>query len=35
VSLVRNYRAQFNKIISEQSYDELIKRMKGKLAEGT
>jgi phospholipid transport system substrate-binding protein len=35
VSLVRNYRSQFNKIISEKSYDELIKRMKSKLAEGT
>ncbi len=32
-SLVRNYRAQFGKIISEKSYDELIKKMKTKLAE--
>jgi phospholipid transport system substrate-binding protein len=32
VSLVRNYRAQFGKIISEKSYDELIKKMKDKLA---
>jgi phospholipid transport system substrate-binding protein len=35
VSLVRNYRQQFNKIITEKSYDELIKKMKNKLAEGT
>ena len=34
VSLVRNYRTQFNKIITEQSYDALIKKMKSKLAEG-
>ncbi len=34
VSLVRNYRSQFNKIISEKSYDELIKKMKSKLKEG-
>jgi phospholipid transport system substrate-binding protein len=33
VSLVRNYRSQFNKIITEKSYDELIKKMKSKLAE--
>jgi phospholipid transport system substrate-binding protein len=33
VSLVRNYRTQFNKIITEQSYDALIKKMKKKLAE--
>src|SRR5207249_1336631 len=35
VSLVRNYRTQFNKIITEQSYEALIKKMKSKLAEGT
>jgi phospholipid transport system substrate-binding protein len=35
VSLVRNYRTQFNKIITEKSYDELIKKMKSKLAEGS
>jgi phospholipid transport system substrate-binding protein len=35
VSLVRNYRTQFNKIITEQSYDALIKKMKSKLAEGS
>jgi len=29
---VRNYRAQFGKIITEKSYDELIKKMKDKLA---
>lgn len=34
VSLVRNYRTQFHKIITEQSYDALIKKMKNKLAEG-
>lgn len=34
VSLVRNYKTQFNKIITEQSYDALIKKMKNKLAEG-
>jgi phospholipid transport system substrate-binding protein len=32
VSLVRNYRAQFGKIITEKSYDDLIKKMKDKLA---
>jgi phospholipid transport system substrate-binding protein len=31
VSLVRNYRSQFQKIITEKSYDELIKKMKSKL----
>ncbi len=33
VSLVRNYRAQFGKIIAEKSYDELLKKMKSKLSE--
>jgi phospholipid transport system substrate-binding protein len=33
VSLVRNYRTQFNKIITEQGYDALIKKMKKKLSE--
>ena len=33
VSLVRNYKTQFNKIITEQSYDALIKKMKNKLTE--
>jgi phospholipid transport system substrate-binding protein len=32
-SLVRNYKSEFNKIITEKSYDELIKTMKNKLAE--
>lgn len=31
ISLVKNYRTQFNKIITEQSYDALIKKMKSKL----
>ncbi len=34
VSLVRNYKTQFNTIITEQSYDALIKKMKSKLKEG-
>ena len=33
VPLTRNYKTQFNKIITEQSYDALIKKMKTKLAE--
>ncbi len=33
VSLVRNYKSQFGKIITEKSYDELIKKMKSKLSE--
>lgn len=33
VALTRNYKTQFNKIITEQSYDALIKKMKTKLAE--
>jgi phospholipid transport system substrate-binding protein len=33
VSLVRNYKSQFGKIITEKSYDELIKKMKSKLGE--
>ena len=32
-SLVRNYKSEFNKIITEKSYDELLKKMKNKLAE--
>ncbi len=32
-SLVRNYRTQFNKIITEKSYNELLRRMKSKGAE--
>jgi phospholipid transport system substrate-binding protein len=31
VSLVRNYRSQFSKIIADKSYEELIKKMKSKL----
>lgn len=31
VSLVNNYRTQFNKIILEDSYDELVKKMQRKL----
>lgn len=31
VSLVSNYRTQFNKIIRSSSYDELVKRMRTKL----
>lgn len=33
VSLVSNYRSQFNKIIRNQSYQELVKRMKTKQQE--
>jgi phospholipid transport system substrate-binding protein len=33
VSLVSNYRSQFNKIISNHSYQELVKRMKTKQTE--
>jgi phospholipid transport system substrate-binding protein len=33
VSLVRNYRNQFGKIINEKGYAELIRKMKSKLAE--
>jgi phospholipid transport system substrate-binding protein len=33
VPLTRNYKTQFNKIITEQSYDALIKKMKTKLQE--
>ena len=38
VSLVSNYRTQFNKIIQTSSYQELVKKMKSKqeeLAGGT
>ena len=34
ISLVKNYRTQFNKIITEQSYDALIKKMKSTLKDG-
>ncbi len=30
ISLVNNYRSQFNRIVSNQSYDELIRRLKDK-----
>ena len=30
ISIVNNYRAQFNRILSNASLDELIKRMKEK-----
>ena len=33
VSLVNNYRNQFNKIIRKDSYEELVKRMKNKQEE--
>jgi phospholipid transport system substrate-binding protein len=33
VSLVSNYRSQFNKIITEEGFDALLKKMKDKLAE--
>jgi phospholipid transport system substrate-binding protein len=33
VSLVNNYRNQFNKIIREKSYEDLVKRMKNKQEE--
>ncbi|MBI2000913.1 MAG: ABC transporter substrate-binding protein [candidate division NC10 bacterium] len=31
VSLAMNYRAQFNKILRNSSYDTLVRRMKGKV----
>ncbi len=31
VSLVRNYRGQFNKIMGDKGFDELIKKMKSKI----
>jgi phospholipid transport system substrate-binding protein len=31
VSLVRNYRSQFNKIMTDKGFDELIKKMKTKI----
>lgn len=33
ISLVNNYRSQFSRIINESSYEELVSRMKKKLAE--
>ncbi len=32
VSIVRNYRAQFNKIIKKKSYEHLVKKMRKKVA---
>lgn len=32
ISLVNNYRSQFNRIINQSSYDELVSRMKQKLS---
>jgi ABC-type transporter MlaC component len=32
VSLVKSYRVQFNDIIMQSSYEELVKRLKDKLA---
>ncbi len=34
VSLVRNYRVQFNDIVSRSSYQELVRRIKEKMEEG-
>jgi phospholipid transport system substrate-binding protein len=31
VSLVNNYRSQFNRMLTTSSYEELVNRMKGKL----
>jgi phospholipid transport system substrate-binding protein len=31
VSIVNNYRAQFNRVLTTSSYEELVNRMKGKL----
>jgi phospholipid transport system substrate-binding protein len=33
ISLVNNYRSQFDRILSKTSYDELIRRMKEKLSD--
>lgn len=33
ISLVNNYRSQFNRVINESSFEELVSRMKQKLAE--
>ena len=34
VSMVRNYRAQFNKIITTESYDALLAKMRKRIADG-
>jgi phospholipid transport system substrate-binding protein len=31
VSIVNNYRSQFNRVLATSSYEELVNRMKGKL----
>jgi phospholipid transport system substrate-binding protein len=31
VSLVNNYRSQFNRVLTTSSYEELVNRMRGKL----
>jgi phospholipid transport system substrate-binding protein len=31
VSLINNYRSQFNRVLATSSYEELVNRMKGKL----
>ena len=35
VSLVNNYRAQFNRVIAESSFEELLSRIREKLNEPT
>ncbi|MCZ6549018.1 MAG: ABC transporter substrate-binding protein [Deltaproteobacteria bacterium] len=35
ISLVNNYRSQFNRVITRSSYEELVSRMKQKLSEAT
>jgi len=30
ISLVNNYRSQFNRVLATSSYEELVNRMKGK-----
>lgn len=35
ISLVSNYRSQFNRVITQSSYDELFRRMKGKQFKAT
>lgn len=35
ISLVNNYRSQFNRVINNSSYEELVSRMKQKVSETT
>jgi hypothetical protein len=35
ISLINNYRSQFNRVITKSSYDEFVSRMKQKLSEAT